>query len=350
MYDVIIVGAGVAGSYLGYKLSQERNLNVLILEKDKKTILKDSGIVSSKFLEFFPRKFVKNEISRMDFVSPSGKRMTIQTEKPFAFILKREQFSRHLRKNAKNIKYETVEKIIDGKIYTNKNEYEYKILVGADGANSIVAKHIGSQTKNAVGMFSIAKRIKFSEINIFLNKNFSDFFSWIIPQNKEYGLIANKNPKKYFEIFRNKLNLPPGKFHAFPIPVGYTKSYADNCLLVGDACGYTKPLTGGGIIFSLISSQHASEIILDAFQKNRFDSKFLKRYEKACSPIRKEIDRQLWIRNIYENLSNKDIEYLFREFSAVKLKNIRENYDKLSNIGKEIPKLKMLKAFFKVIF
>ena len=348
MYDVIIVGAGVAGCYLAHRL-QNLDLNVLILEKDKKIILKDSGIVSLKFLNFFPEEFIKNEISRIDFVSPSENILSLQSRKPFALIIKRKKFSRDLRKNL-SIKYERVEKIKDRKIFTNKNEYEYKMLVGADGANSVVAKYIGSQTRNVVGMFSFSNKINFSDITVFLNKNFSDFFSWIIPQNKECGLIANKNPRKCFENFKNKLNLPLRKFYAFPIPLGYTKSYADNCILVGDACGYTKPLTGGGIVFSLISSKYASEIIFEAFKKERFDSKFLKRYEKYCLPIRKEIERQLWIRNFYERLTNKDIDYLFREFSGIKFNNIAENYDNLSNLAKSIPKSKMLKAFFKVIF
>src|SRR3989338_3946811 len=97
MYDVIIVGGGIAGCYLASRL---HGLNVLLIEKDKKVTLKDSGIVSADFLQFFSKAPIKTEIHRMDVFSPSGNSFTIYDNRPFAYILKREAFGSYLRKLA----------------------------------------------------------------------------------------------------------------------------------------------------------------------------------------------------------------------------------------------------------
>ena len=98
MYDVIIVGAGVGGSHLASKLKG----NVLVLEKDKKIKPKDSGIVSKNFLNFFGKEFIKDKISEMKVMSPSGNVIFLQNRnEPMAYIIKRESFAAHLHKIAK---------------------------------------------------------------------------------------------------------------------------------------------------------------------------------------------------------------------------------------------------------
>src|SRR3989344_934740 len=108
MYDVIIVGGGVAGCHLASKLA---GLNVLLIEKNKKVLLKYSGIVSRDFLDFFDSRLLKCGITRMDAFSPGGNKFTLNNSEPFAYIIKRVAFSRHLRaraaRNAKII-YENV--------------------------------------------------------------------------------------------------------------------------------------------------------------------------------------------------------------------------------------------------
>src|SRR3989344_4922349 len=91
MYDIIIVGSGVAGSYLSSLLA---DFNVLVIEKDKKVILKDSGIVSKNFDNFFDdKKLIKDEIDEMVAVSPSGYKFSLNSESPYAYLLERKNLS-----------------------------------------------------------------------------------------------------------------------------------------------------------------------------------------------------------------------------------------------------------------
>ena len=352
MYDVIILGAGVAGPYLATQL---KGLDTLIIEKDQKPVLKDSGIVSNHFKKFFREpSLIQSRIEEMQFVSPSGQRFFLTADEPFAFILNRKQFALHLRKKAKvsaKLKYEKVRKINylenSVEVQTNKGIHSSKLLIGADGASSIVRRSLGIRDPLFyTGIFArTRKKIEKHTIGIYLNKYFSpDFFSWIIPQNNEYGLTTAIRPYENFQYFKKQLNLPDGEIHSSPIPIGYTRSYAERTILLGDACGHVKPLTGGGIIFSMTAANHAACIINRAFEKNRFDKDFLKQYEKQWKKdLKCEINKQLFARKIYRKLSNNDIDKMFRSFGP-EIENLKVfDYDKLSGVWRRMPKWKLFK-------
>ena len=63
MYDIGIIGAGVAGSYLAYLLKNKKNnikdKKIIVFEKSPKIKLKDSGIVSTAIEKFFDKKTIK---------------------------------------------------------------------------------------------------------------------------------------------------------------------------------------------------------------------------------------------------------------------------------------------------
>src|SRR3989344_8904136 len=194
MRDIIIVGAGTAGSYLANRLEGK---DILILEKNKKIPLRDSGIVSTDFKKFFPEKnLIEEEITKMIAKSPN-KEFSLQSEKPFAYILRRIRFAKHLRKRAKRkakIRYEFVKRIVHKKdrvvVYTNKQEHEAKMVIGADAAYSVVRRSVGiKDPKFFIGLM-VRANVQSDDIEVYFNKYYSpDFFSWTIPK-KEYGLIS----------------------------------------------------------------------------------------------------------------------------------------------------------------
>ncbi|KHO47484.1 MAG: geranylgeranyl reductase [archaeon GW2011_AR5] len=349
MYDVIIVGAGVAGCHLASKLD---GLNVLLIEKNKKVTLKDSGIVSKDFLDMFDASLVKDEIRRMEAISPSGRTFTLNNYKPFAYIIKRTMFTKHLRhaagKSAKMV-YENVLGVTYGDcvtVHTTGGSYQGRIVVGADGANSIVRRYAKiTRPFLSLGIMIKTKNPMDGDINVFFNKHFSpDFFSWIIPQNDEYGTISSIRPREYLKHFEKKLFLPGGDILAYLIPTGYVKSYADRTLLVGDACGQNKPLTGGGIMFGLKAAGYAAVAIREAMEKGKCDAKALKPYEALWKrDFAREIDKQFLVRMIYRQLSNNDIDKIFREIGPDIEKLSNFDYDKFSGAWVKLPKLKLMK-------
>ena len=349
MYDIVIAGSGIAGSAIARSL----DCNVLILEKNKKVLPKDSGIVSGKFLEHYGKEFVRHEITEMELVPPSGESFFLRDEEPFAYILHRERLAEHTIKEAKKHADFRHESFISMKtsedravVQTNKGEYECKVVVGCDGAMSSVRKAAGIRPPTlSVGVMVRESGLKKGQIRAFFNKKYSpDFFSWIIPQTDEYGLMSGSSSNKCLEAFRNDNNLAAGNTYAYMIPTGMTRSYSERCLLVGDACGQNKPLTGGGIIFSLTGARHASITIQECLKKNRFDSKFLSAYEKSWrKDISSEIRKQLLVRRAYKRLDNNAIDRIFSDFGP-HIQRLRGfDYDRFSTSWRHMPKMKLMK-------
>ncbi|MFA4820476.1 MAG: NAD(P)/FAD-dependent oxidoreductase [Candidatus Aenigmatarchaeota archaeon] len=353
MYDVIIVGGGVTGAYLASKLN---GLNVMLIEKNKKVILKDSGIVSADFLNIFGKSLVKHEIREIEVFSPSGHSFTLGSEDPFAYIIKRTDFSMDLRASARKnatIVYENTLGVTYDKdfvtVHTTGGSYQGKLVVGADGANSIVRKYAKiPRPFLSLGIIVKTRRSMDGNINVFINKYFSpNFFSWIIPQNNEYGTISDVRPREYLDYFKKQHYLPEGEIFAHLLPTGYVRSYSNRTILVGDACGQNKPLTGGGIMFGLKATTYAAATIEKAFIKERFDAGVLKHYEAAWKKdFAWEIDKQFLVRMLYRRLTNKQIDKIFLQLGP-SIENLqRFDYDKFSKAWIKMPKIAMLKTVF----
>jgi len=384
MYDVIILGAGVAGSYLA-QLLKENGVDVVILDKKSKKsgsgFKDDSGVVSIDFLDMmknigtnFGKRAVRSKIDSMKLVSPSGKTITVKGSEPFALLLNKQILEDNLHtglsiRKEKTWKIDVFHDCVH--VWTDKNDYKCRIVVGADGANSFVRKQMKmSATENVNGfLLRTKKRVTDSDtIEVYFNKNYSDIYAWHIPKNREFGLIINSESMKekkttYIENLKYDMDMSdisPEQITVTgaPIPIGFSVSYADRCLLIGDAASQTKPLTGGGIVFSLRCSKHASNTIAKAIKAGDFSEQMLSEYEDLWKKeLGKTIKIQMLFRRVYKGLNNRDIDKIFDivgdDIESVDFKDYDNPImllDSLSNLKKTQLLFKGVKGALKSVF
>jgi geranylgeranyl reductase family protein len=376
-YDVAIVGGGPIGSTLAYELSK-CSLSVCILDKKKKigVPLQCAGIISKeiKKVNEIPDDVILNEVKGAFIYSPNHS-LEVSKEETEAFIIDRISYDQFLSKRAveSGVKLLNNHKVIDadienGILFCDNNEkIRAKIIVGADGYNSIISKTFNNESKSFnASQFLVKINNSYDDHSDFYNQN-KDFvelhldseilpgFLWCIPTSfNEFrvGLFSNKSFKNQKEILESFLD----KNHRFKdykiieryhgnIPI-YDKNKKIVCkkaILIGDAGSQVKPTTGGGLIMGFKTVEIAKIAILDGLNN---DLSHLKNYSlNFKKKYYNEINYQLKVHKTIDGLSNNDLDYIFLKLKEKGVEDLISKYgdmDKQSTLVKEVLKRGLL--------
>ena len=151
-FDVLVVGAGPAGSFAAELLARQ-NVSVALFDGRPEGEPKAcGGGVTGKALKAWPHllKAVGRTVTELEMYAPSGRCLQLKLDEPFA-IYSRRAFDSYLLERARaagaeifsqKIPRSRVVKTNGGWLLkdANGNEWRGKLLVGADGANSAIAK------------------------------------------------------------------------------------------------------------------------------------------------------------------------------------------------------------------
>ncbi len=355
-YDVIIVGAGPAGCLCALNLASS-NLRVALLDKSvfpRDKICGDalSGNVtfelnrlSKDLLNSFDRFSLKLGTKGVRFYAPNADSLDVALPnskyglKDPGFISKRLDFDHFLLNEVK--KASTIElfegcelkdigKDADGLyVNTKKKRFRTKLVVGADGAHSRVAKSMGlyelDKKHHSAGLRIYYKGVKgFGEgqlIELHFYKEMLPGYLWVFPLPDGYanvgiGMLSDKVSKKKVNLQglmertlaehpnlkqRFELASPVEKPKGFGLPLGSKKRKisAERVLLCGDAASLIDPFTGEGIGNAMTSGRIAAYHILEAFEKGDFSENFMKAYDRK---IYRKMGAELRISHIMQKL------------------------------------------------
>ena len=260
---IAIIGAGINGLYLAWKLSG-KGYQVTVFEKKEK-IGKEvcSGLFSEKILEFIPqsKQLIKNEIKSVLIHFPR-KELKINFSKRFLIInhFELDNFAADLaRKSGTDI---LTEKNITKQELINLQD-SFERIIGCDGVFSGVREFLGLRKPHfrlGIQGFAVENNNEDS-VEAWPVKS---GFVWKIPHGNmsEYGIISSLScAKKNFDDFCRKNCLKLQGVKAALIPQDLIIPQNGKITLCGDAAGLTKPWSGGGVIWGLV----AADILLKNF-------------------------------------------------------------------------------------
>ncbi len=331
--DIIVVGAGPAGSY--FTSLVEKEFKVLVLEQKNQTGGKAcSGLVSQDIRKFISVSgLVESELDSCVIHSASGKQVKLGI-KQSTFALDRDKLDSFLVNRLKSqvkfgVKVEKIQVDENVKVKTNQGEFTSKFLVGCDGANSVVRNGFDQKPMdNVVGLMIMAEEKDLSSsFEVWFDTDLvKDGFLWKIPRGRrvEYGVLGTGVRfdllEDFFKIGQKKCVC---ERRAAAIPAGFHKTYFDRTLLIGDAAAQTKPWSFGGIMYGFVGGKCAAPVVTEALQKNKFGEKFLKKYQEDWrGEMEKSINMGMMFREFFQELDNKKIDQMFDVVKQSGLKEI----------------------------
>ena len=296
MYDVVIVGAGPVGCKVGELLGKKK-LRVLILEEHSEIgkPVQCAGLVSHRIFDLseVSEDVVVNVVEKARFFSHDGNYIELKHKKP-VYVIDRERFDKKLAKKTQDAEVEIKTTKFVGyekkkeclKVKSTKGDFQAKLLVGADGPNSSVARvsDIKLPKNVLVGVQStVDSKFDPSFVELWFSSDFAPgFFGWVIPENERearVGLAVAKNVNECFKKFLKKRFDKPVKEKsklAGVIRFGLIDdSVSDRVLLVGDAASQVKPFSGGGLVYGLTGAKFAAEACVKCLKEDRYDHRFL---------------------------------------------------------------------------
>ncbi|MEM4242682.1 MAG: hypothetical protein QXM31_02155, partial [Candidatus Woesearchaeota archaeon] len=144
------------------------------------------------------------------------------------------------------------------------------------------------------------------------------FFAWSVPESDKLSRVgvATTNDKDCAGCFQRLMRMAGGKIiarQAAPIPIyeNRRKVQNGNTFLVGDAGGFVKDTTGGGIITGMLSAKAAAESIINGTS-----------YTKNLKKLRKELLLHSKLRRMLNRFSDKDYSRLIKLMSSSRIKSI----------------------------
>ena len=337
MYDVLVVGAGPAGSGVAENLARQ-GYKVLVVEEHAEVgkPVCCSGIIGRECLEQFslPPELVLREARSASFYSPSGFALRLEKASPQAYIVDREALDKTLAQRAQKagatylLSARATSVTLDGSVRLDVEQQSKahpifgRALVLATGFGSALPLQLGL---GEIGDYLPAAQAEVEvqgveEVEVYLGQDVAPgSFAWLVPTAPGRGLAGLMCPRPafYLQNFLRHLQ-EKGKVSAWG-PLSYTRlplrplprSYKRRVVVVGEAAGQVKPTTGGGIYYSLLAGQWASESLGQALDNDDFS--LLSGYQKQWQQrLGSEMQQGRWLRRLYTQLSDGQIERGFR--------------------------------------
>jgi geranylgeranyl reductase family protein len=307
-YDVIVIGAGPAGSAAAAECARS-GLRTLCIEEHG-TIghpVQCAGLLSNAaFAECrVSERTVLNTVYGARILSGAGNSILIDAKTQKAVVTDRGALDREMAYAAadsgaefslKTAAYDVRGTTLKTRGVDGHREIPFRLLIAADGPRSGIAR-IFNMPRPKVYLAGIQADLVHEcdsrLVEIYPDAS-PDFFGWMIPVGERrvrIGLCSQAGVPQLFTAFRKKFGNNTLHLVTGTLPLGLMqRTYGHRTLFVGDAAGFAKPTSGGGVYTGIRSARHAASVAIACCEADRFTDDILADYERRW---REDIGRDL---------------------------------------------------------
>ena len=403
MYDVIIVGAGPAGTAAAL-YAKKFGLKCILLDKAEFPRDKVCGdALSGKSVRVMTELDMLEDVGKLDgaginrltFGSPNHKKFDVHLKATKnnrhikkGFVIPRQIFDNYLFERAdlvtdtlqgfsvKDILYENSDIVgITGETKEGKEKtFKAPIVMGCDGANSIISRKLGLYEMD-MDNTSIAIRCYYSgvegltdQIELHYIREVNPGYFWLFPAGDNLaniGIGLSKNDAKkedrtlrqildevtqsdYFkDRFKNAKQLEKPIGWNLPVGSSHRKNHGDGFMLLGDAAGLIDPFTGEGIGNAMVSGKYAMQVAAKSKLSGDYSEEAFSEYDQL---LWNEIGKELRTSTKLQSLAKSKF---LLNFVIDRASRNEEVQDIISGmLSNEIPKDELSSPlfYFKILF
>lgn len=382
--DVVIIGGGPAGSVAAKKLS-DYGFNVTLFEKDKIPRHKHcAGFISQKTIQLLESTNIdiRDTLSELKGLHIKCGNKTLELNlNSLAGNVTRDEFDSHLIRCARDSGAKIIDasRVVgisrreDGKyvVQSENAAEECDVIIGADGVNSFVRRHLGIQydldklgvTVEAEIPVGVGTLSDFRDLNHYDIGYVPNGYGWLFPKTKSGTVnagiwVPRGDVKKLgqplsdtFSRYIRDHGLSEHKVepHSFLIPCKGTvdKLGEGNIVLIGDAAGFVG-LAGEGIPYAVESGFNAAEAVKKHCSEN---TPLVEEYQSTSKELMEEInDYHVKFNRFFFNptLFRRTIRLIEKdEYASSLMQKLTDEPTSLKEIYRNISYSKLFYAFLK---
>ncbi len=291
-YDVVVVGAGPSGATAAEDLARSGR-KVAFIDRDGR-IKPCGGAIPPRLIEDFliPNEQLVAKVNTARMISPTGRHVDIPIENGFVGMVDREHFDEFLRNRAKDAgahrytgTFQGIERegdatkvVFRDKISGNVIKLETKLIIGADGARSNVARLEvpgGDKTPYVIAYHEIIEAPDQTDTYdplrcdvVYDGRISPDFYGWVFPHGGQAS-VGMGSMQKSVDLKQATADLRAAsgltdcktiRKEGAPIPLKPMDRWDNgkDVVLAGDAAGVVAPSSGEGIYYAMVGGRVAA--------------------------------------------------------------------------------------------